>query len=149
VPTAAQQQQQQAPTPAGNSSSSSTTGNQQQQQQQRLVLSPVPRRNLQQWLQLLEEEVKAETALVPGLFNLKEGLLWLAAFAPMAHQQLDEHFAKYFAYIRDKHGPHVLACVVFFCLGHHPVCKGGCRRGRPLRGRGGLWGDTSCGCIRE
>lgn len=125
MPTAAQQQQQQqpAPTPAG-SSSSSTTGNQ-QQQQQRVVLSPVPRRNLQQWLQLLEDEMKAETALVPGLFNLKEGLHWLAGFAPLAHQQLDEPFAKYFAYIRDKHGPHVLACVVFFCLGHHPVCKGG------------------------
>lgn len=31
----------------------------------------------------------------------------------------------YFDYIRKEHGHHVLACVVFFCLGHHNVCKGG------------------------
>lgn len=88
-----------------------------------------PRRSLQQWQDLLQEEAansSAEAGGAPALFNLKESMRWIKGFAPEVPPLLDEHFDKYFTYIQDKHGPHVLACVVFFTLGHHDVCKGVC-----------------------
>jgi hypothetical protein len=88
---------------------------------------PRPRRSLQQWQELLQEEVansSAETGGAPALFNLKEAMRWIKGFAPEVPPLLDEHFDQYFDYIQDKHGPHVLACVLFFALGHHDVCKG-------------------------
>jgi hypothetical protein len=66
----------------------------------------------------------------PSPCNLKEGLKWLAGFAPEAWDVLDEQFEKYFHYIRDKHDTNVLTCVVFFSLGHHDVYRGGWGRGR-------------------
>jgi hypothetical protein len=94
----------------------------QQVQQQQVQ----PRRDLQQWQQLLQDEASSSAAEAgaPTHFNKEEGVKWLQGFAPEAHALLDKPFEEYFTYIQDKHGPHVLTCVMFFCLGHHDAFKG-------------------------
>ena len=132
-----QQQQQQQPQELAHSSSSSSaasTAPQQQQvpQQVQQQVAPLqqrpPRPTLQQYLQRLRQEVESSAGGkgVPEAFNLKEALRWVSGFAPVAYQQLDEHFDQYFDYIKDKQGVDVLVCVVFYCIGHWATFKGGC-----------------------
>jgi hypothetical protein len=110
-----------ADAPAGPSPVPQAVPQQQQQQQAQ------PRRDLQQWQELLQDEASSSAAEAgaPAHWNKKEAVKWLQGFAPEAHALLDKPFEEYFTYIQDKHGPHVLTCVMFFCLGHHDVCKGG------------------------
>ena len=121
-------QQQQAPTstiPSASSSSSQPQSSQPPPQQQQQQQQPLPRPSLQEWQARLREEMAASSDGGPSPCNLKEGLKWLAGFAPEAWDVLDEPFEKYFHYIRDTHGTNVLTCVVFFSLGHHDVYRGG------------------------
>jgi hypothetical protein len=48
----------------------------------------------------------------------------VGGYAPEAAAVMDEHFDKYFEYIRSQHGADVLTCCVFFCLGHHDSFRG-------------------------
>ncbi|WIA33683.1 hypothetical protein OEZ86_006802 [Tetradesmus obliquus] len=59
-------------------------------------------------------------------FSVREGFKWLARYAADASALLhgDELLKDYLKVVLTKHGPGVLACVLFFTFGHHEEFRG-------------------------
>jgi len=60
----------------------------------------------------------------PIHFCLQEALRWLQRYAPEAAAVIDNDMWSYIHVIAEEYGPSVLACLVFFTLGHHATCRG-------------------------
>jgi hypothetical protein len=60
----------------------------------------------------------------PIHFCLQEAMRWLQRYAPEAAAVIDNDMWSYIHVIAEECGPSVLACLVFYTLGHHATCKG-------------------------
>lgn len=72
----------------------------------------------------LKRECQSGKAAGQLQYSLKEGMKWLQGYNKEAADAVDDIAMKHLQLIERKHGSAVLACVVFFAMGHHETCYG-------------------------